>query len=343
MDGFDRVIVSDQGGGGGEAGFIHAITHTSVKLNRSLTNNSHIIKIPSRKGVKWEGDAWPLPARDLIDMESYHYFLKGERCTSIVSATGCPFGCTYCSHWDGYRQLEGKSAKRTEEEIELIKTQYGWRAVMFYDDEINLRPDFYDEFLPMLKRTGIIWRAFFKNGKNLTKESVFERMADAGCVQLCTGAESADPKVLKAVRKGATVEDNTKFIQYCVNHSIQPKVFTQVGLPHESPETVETLALWLEAMADLGLTDADVSITTPYEGTPIYDEPEKHAIHFNKELLDYSKDVVLYKGIPGEYKSHVWHDRLTADDLVTARQMVEDRFRRRAGLKPLMNNAKDDG
>jgi radical SAM superfamily enzyme YgiQ (UPF0313 family) len=358
-DAFDFIIVSDQGGGGGEPGFIELLNRVSlgrqvekhprkrvVKLLKDScdvtpTDSPRIIKIGSRIGVKWENDRWPLPARDLIDLASYSYLVGGERATSIVSATGCPFACTYCSHWEGYRKLEAKSSERVREEIRSVRTSYGWRAFMFYDDEINLRPDFTTEFLPMLKAEGVIWRAFFKNGKNLTKSPIFEAMADAGCVQMCTGAEAADPTILKDIRKGATVEDNTAFVRLCVKYGIRPKVFTQVGLPGESADTIKALRDWLVSMAGEGLDDADVSITTPYEGTPIFESPEKHKIAFDKGALDFSKDVVLYKGTPGEYKSFVSHPGLSPTDLVDARQWVENEFRSAAGLKPLL--AKDDG
>src|SRR4029077_21174552 len=67
-----------------------------------------------------------------------------------------------CSHWEGYRKLEMKSPDRVREEIRSIKTSLGWRGIMFYDDEINLRPDFQDTFMPMLRAEDIVWRAFFK-------------------------------------------------------------------------------------------------------------------------------------------------------------------------------------
>jgi len=342
-DGFQYVIVADQGGGGGEPGFIELLRRlerqkTSV---RSLIADEKIIKVASRIGTKWENDHWPMPARDMIDLNSYVYYIEGERATSIVSATGCPFACTYCSHWSGYRKLEAKSAEYVRNEIKYIKEHYGWRAIMFYDDEINLRPDFTTEFLPMLKEEGVIWRAFFKNGKNLTNDSTFKLMVEAGCVQLCTGAESANEKILRDIKKGATLGDNTAFVRLCVKHGIKPKVFTQVGLPGETPDTIVELRDWLTSMAKEGLSDADVSITTPYEGTPIFDNPENHAITFNKEELDFSHDVVLYKGVPGEYKSYVSHPGLTAGALVKARQWVEDEFRSAANLQPLL--AKDDG
>ncbi len=348
-DGFDYVVVSDQGGGGGEPGFLKLldmIDPTAKASKKKILGvlgamDERIIKVASREGVKWENDKWPLPARHLIDLPSYKYEIGGKRATSIVSATGCPYACSYCSHWAGYRKLEARSSKRVREEVQLIRRNYGIDAIMFYDDEINLRPDYKDEFLDMLREEQVTWRAFFKSGKNLTTEAIFEKTAASGCYQLCTGAESANAKILKDIRKGATLEDNTNFVKYCVKFGIKPKVFTQVGLPGETPESIQELRDWLVRMAGEGLTDADVSITTPYEGTPMYENPEAHDIIFDKEELDFSKEVVLYKGIPGEYKAYVSHKGLSREDLVKARQWVEDEFRTAAGLKPLL--AKDDG
>lgn len=364
-DDFDFIVVSDQGGGGGEPGFLELvkrleqngckrtdriplrknplrIVKDNCEVDGDWKKHHRVIAVPSREGVEWENDKWPLPARDLIDLRSYHYEVEGERATSIVSATGCPYACIYCSHWGGYRKMEAKSSDKVAEEIQSIKDTYGFRGIMFYDDEINLRNDFYTDFLPMLKKQNIVWRAFFKNGKNLTTESVFEAMANSGCVSICTGAESADPKILKDIKKGATLEDNTNFVKYAVKYGISAKIFTQIGLPGETLETVEKLRKWLIEMAELGCKDADCSITTPYNATPLFETPEKFDITFDKEELDYSKKVILYKSTPGEYTSYVSHKELTREDLVAARQMIEDDFRKAAGLKPLLHG-KDDG
>jgi radical SAM superfamily enzyme YgiQ (UPF0313 family) len=332
---FDYVVVSDQGGGGGELGFIEVLRRAKIG-----GGGETIIRVPSRvSGVRYQHDQWPLPARDLINMDSYHYHLDGERCTSIMTSAGCPFVCIYCCHWDGYRRMECKSPMRVQEEIASIRNAYGIRAFMFYDDEINLRPDFMDEFLPALHQAGIIWRAFFKNGPVLTQEPVFEAMAAAGCVQICTGAESADNNILKTVRKGVTVEDNSRFVRLAVKHGMKPKVFTQVGLPGETPETIEALRKWLINMASEGLVDADVTITTPYEGSPIFDHPGEYDVFFDACEITATVDAVLYKGIPGEYKSYVWHHQLSPDDIVAARQYIEDSFRQAAGLQVLGSHA----
>ena len=39
----------------------------------------------------------PLPARHLVDVESYHYSIDGVPATSLIAQLGCPFQCTFCS------------------------------------------------------------------------------------------------------------------------------------------------------------------------------------------------------------------------------------------------------
>lgn len=137
-DAFDYIVVSDQGGGGGEPGFLELLKRLqsnsfarlyekkeyrrdrkAFKVLRDncdvsdYSSNPRIIKVPSRlpkeeaghlthNGVIYQNDRWPLPARDLIDLRSYKYFINGENATSIVSATGCPYACTYSLAGDSF-------------------------------------------------------------------------------------------------------------------------------------------------------------------------------------------------------------------------------------------------
>lgn len=322
-DGFDYIVMSDQGGGGGETSFRKTLDLVS---QRGHGPGGVTVLEPSRLGAKWENDRWPFPARHLIDLDSYRYEIQGERATSVVTMAGCPFSCAYCCHWPGYRQQVGKSPEKVEKEIQLIKREYGYRGIMFYDDEVNLRPGFRDEFLPMLKRQDVVWRGFFKTGRNLMGEGLFREMADAGCRVLCTGTESADPGILRTIHKGSTVEDNTDFIRKCVRYGIEPTVFAQAGLPGENPESIKRLRDWAVAMVDEGLKHFTVSITTPFPGSPIFEDSHGYDISFDRSEIENS--LAAYKVSPGTYKSWVWNSSMTREQIVEARQWVEDEFNR---------------
>src|SRR5437016_12675089 len=38
----------------------------------------------------------PFPARHLVDVDSYHYHIDGERALSLIAQLGCPFSCGFC-------------------------------------------------------------------------------------------------------------------------------------------------------------------------------------------------------------------------------------------------------
>ena len=39
----------------------------------------------------------PMPARHLVDVDSYHYEIEGHKSISLIAQLGCPFQCTFCS------------------------------------------------------------------------------------------------------------------------------------------------------------------------------------------------------------------------------------------------------
>ncbi|MHA2053382.1 MAG: B12-binding domain-containing radical SAM protein, partial [Candidatus Hodarchaeales archaeon] len=82
----------------------------------------------------------PLPARHLIDMDSYHYNLEGVKATSIVAQLGCPFECTFCGGRNSpfLRKIRLRTPKNVVEEIEFLYKEYGYTGIMFYDDELNV-------------------------------------------------------------------------------------------------------------------------------------------------------------------------------------------------------------
>ena len=366
--GFDFAVVADQGGGGGEAGFLRLLAELAPEEKRSglRTAPEPIVKVPSRPDgagadrggeTGYFNDRWPYPARDLIDLESYRYVVDGRRFTTAVSQAGCPFNCHFCGHWSeadgtgGYTKLVLRSPAHVRGEIEQIVENYPWaRGIMFYDDEVNIRPDFGD-FLAMLsecrEKFDLRFRGFFKSGKSFMRAEIFASMAKAGFIELCTGVEAADPHLLRMVGKGATVEDNTRFVELCAENGIAMKLFSMVGHPDETWETVRRLRDWLCEMVrrtdNRARINADVTILTPTRHTPIWDKPEKFAnLKFDRSI-DFGRELVHYKGKPGEYKAFTTTLGLSAAQLIEARQWVEDEFRAAAGLPPLMAAGKDDG
>ena len=314
-NGFDAAVVAQTGGGGGELGLMEVLGDVAlfgrVRQQKYASFND---PNPAR---------WSWPDRALVDWQSYAYRIDGERAGSIVSQFGCPYVCVFCSHGPGYTKVRYRDLEHVAAELREMRRRFSQRAVMLYDVEVNLRRDHFEGLCGVLSDGGWRWRAFIKS--NIFTEEHARLAAESGAAEFCTGAESADPDIKKAILKKSTVEHDTNFVEWCWKYGIAAKVFTQVGLPGESRESALRTKDWLLRMAraaPAGLFHFDVTVTTPYPGTPIYDAPEKHGLRVVRPL-DFAHEEVIYKGKPGEYQSFTETEHLRAAEIVALRDEIE--------------------
>jgi anaerobic magnesium-protoporphyrin IX monomethyl ester cyclase len=113
-----------------------------------------------------------------------------------------------------------------------------------------------------------------------------------------------------------------------------------IGHPGETRQTIQETREWLlETKPD----DFDVTIITTYPGTPYYDQAMRHPDQPNVWVytyqktgdklysyeVDYMRVADYYKGDPeGGYKSYVYTDALTAEELVQWRNRLEGDVRK---------------
>lgn len=288
-----------------------------------------------------------LPARHLMDVESYHYTVDGVRAVSLIAQLGCPFGCGFCGgrQSPSLRRVRMRTSKSIVAEMVSLYETYGFRGFMLYDDELNVNPkmvEMMDSVASAAAGLGVEFRlrGFIK--AELFTEAQAEAMYRAGFRWLLTGFESASPRILKNINKRATLEDNTRCVEIARRHNLKVKALMSIGHPGESSETVMDTRNWL---LELRPDDFDVTIITPYPGSPYYDfsvpEPNRDGVWVyaaNGDRLysyevDYTKVANYYKGDPeGGYTSFVFTDHLTPEDLVRLRDYVERDVRHRLEL-----------
>jgi radical SAM superfamily enzyme YgiQ (UPF0313 family) len=283
----------------------------------------------------------PLPARHLIDMDSYRYNLEGVKATSMIAQLGCPFECTFCGGRNSpfLRKIRLRTPKDVVQEIEFLYKEYGYTGIMFYDDELNVNR----QMIPLLNqicdlsdKLGVDFklRGFVK--AELFNEDQAEAMYRAGFRWILTGFESGDSRILTNINKKATVDDNTRCIEIAKKHDLKVKALMSIGHAGESLESIRNTRNWLLATAP---EEFDVTVITPYPGSPYFDEAEKKKGHYvytspftgdklYQDDVNYFSDSDFYKGDPNDgYISHVWTDHLSAEALVIERDMLEDEVR----------------
>ncbi|MCX6787567.1 MAG: radical SAM protein [Candidatus Kaiserbacteria bacterium] len=293
-------------------------------------------------------DATPFPARDLIDLDSYHYFIDGVRATSLIAQLGCPYNCGFCAGRASsmLRKIRTRSAENIVKEMKFLYQTYGYRGFMFYDDELNLTPKMVD-LMKMITQAGcelgVEWklRGFIKSERFNDEQA--QVMFEAGFREILIGFESGSPRILKNIQKGATLDDNTRCMEIADRRGLKVKALMSLGHPGESEETIELTLNWLLKVKPAAF---DATVITPYPGSPYYDDAlpvpvvdgenpvwvysAKNGDRLYQEAVDYAKTADYYKGNPNEddgYVSHVWTDFIDARTLVLRRNELEKTVR----------------
>lgn len=279
----------------------------------------------------------PWPARHLLDMESYHYSIDGAKAGHCIGQLGCPYHCTFCSGRNSpmLRQIRLRTPDSVLAEVRHLHQTYGFTGINFFDDELNVNR----EMIPLMRgmaalarELGIEWklRGFIKS--ELFNDEQAEVMYEAGFRWILTGFESGSDRILKNIQKMATCDQNTRCMEIAHSHGLKVKALMSLGHAGESLETVMDTCSWLlQTKPD----DLDVTVITPYPGSPYWDE----AVHIEgsawrytapktgdflyMEEVDFTQTADYYKGVSGEYVSHVWTDELSQKDLVDARDWLE--------------------
>jgi hypothetical protein len=126
------------------------------------------------------------------------------------------------------------------------------------------------------RRLNIGWSSEFILDKELTADTV-ALFAEAGCLMLLFGLESANPRVLRLMRKGNLLERSERIIRDCHHHGIRVLLHLMVGFPSETAEEVERTVAFVEGLADV--VDAyEINGFGLVDETPVWDMFEQVGI-----------------------------------------------------------------
>jgi radical SAM superfamily enzyme YgiQ (UPF0313 family) len=288
----------------------------------------------------------PIPARHLVDVDSYHYEIEGRRSISLIAQLGCPFQCTFCSGRNSpfLRKIRSRSSESVIQEMEYLYKTYRMTGFMFYDDELNVNKsmiDLMNQVSDLQKRLGVDFRLRGFVKAELFNDSQAKAMYQAGFRWLLTGFESGDKKILKAIKKRASRDDNTRAVEIAKRHGLKVKALMSIGHAGENEKSIKNTKDWLlETEPD----DFDCTIITTYPGSPYFDSAIKTGDHYTytsdvtgeklyQASIDYLSELDYYKGDPdGGYVSYVWTDSLTPKEMVQLRDELEKDVRKKLNI-----------
>jgi radical SAM superfamily enzyme YgiQ (UPF0313 family) len=145
---------------------------------------------------------------------------------------------------------------------------------------------------------------------------------------LQVGVESGSQKILEAVHKQCSVEENTRARRIAREHGLKFWAFFVVGLPGESAQTLEETRRWiLENQPD----EYSVYVFQPFPGTPIHESPAQYDIQF-PHPLPYDRVALGIRGTEARpLQCLVRTSSLSSEEIVAARDYLNTDVRRELG------------
>ncbi|MBI4790097.1 MAG: radical SAM protein [Chloroflexi bacterium] len=225
-----------------------------------------------------ELDAIPFVSRffrNQVDIHRYKTPSEFFPFMDLMVGRGCQWGmCTYCL-WvhtlvKGMTYQTRSISNVVEEFRYIVKEMPQIRSVMLQDDTFT--EDRAREFCEAKLAAGIKlpWSCYAR--ANMSYE-VLALMKRAGCRNLHVGYESANPEVLRRIKKGLSPERMTKFTADAKRAGLRIHGDFALGFPGETPERAQETIEWA---CRLNPDTAQFQLMIPFPGTPFYHEMCAH-------------------------------------------------------------------
>lgn len=139
---------------------------------------------------------------------------------------------------------------------------------------------------PPGEEPGVYWAG--TSHASLHTPEILKLMYEAGCTHLVYGLESFDPKILKNLGKGTTVQKNIDSVSTCMKSGIIPIPNIIIGFPEETFASVRNT---INALIKLGI-HARPHFATAYPGSEwYYTYKESIARQYDGNLEQYIKEL----------------------------------------------------
>lgn len=238
------------------------IAGLSFKKNQKIIHNQPSLLLKNL-------DLLPLPARHLLPMEKYGSIgARRTPYTTLISSRGCPYSCSFCST----RKISGRlfrlrSSKSVILEIDHLVKTYGVREINIVDDNFTLDKARVEQICRLLIKRG--YDLILKNGNGVRIDSLtyplLKLMKKAGWHLLAFGIESGNQAILDQNNKGLKLTKVRQVIGWCQKLGIETEGFFIIGLPGETPETIQET---IDFAKSLHLDEVQFNILIPFLGTP---------------------------------------------------------------------------
>lgn len=207
----------------------------------------------------------PLPRYDLLDPACYNRF-------PVQTSRGCPLQCEFCASSILLTpRYTHKPVERVIAEIREIKQRWPRPFIEFADDNTFADPRYGRRLAEAVAEENIRW--FAETDISVAQDDeLLHLIAASGCRQLLVGLETPTAKGLN----GIELRSNWKYrkrdfyraaLERIQSHGITLNGCFVLGLDGDTEEAFDLIPRFVEETA---LFDVQVTVQTPFPGTPLY-------------------------------------------------------------------------
>ena len=245
----------------------------------------------------------PAKAYHLADFDAYER-VCGRRWAMYISSLACPYSCAYCTNEGVYgRMWNGLDAEQVVEETTDLVSRYGLELLWVVDDNFLVDRERALAIAEGLVRRGVGFDWSIQSSTNLVTRLAVEELKllrRAGLSQICHGAESASPTVLKLMNKEfQKIETIYAAAERCIQAGIRPSFNIIFGFPGEGErERRETIRFIMDVCRRYPGAEFWTNIFTPYPGAPIMERAADLGIEPPKTFEGWADFFPRYTVLP---------------------------------------------
>lgn len=244
---------------------LHGIPGTVFRdeAGRVVTNPERP-QIPSLDTIPWP-DRGQIDQQRYVDVWRQHH---GMGSVNLITARGCPYKCTWCSHAVFGFTHRRRSYLDCADELEHIMQTYRPDQVWYADDVFTIHHGWLNQYAAELKRRGLrIPFETISRADRMMSDDVLQTLADMGCYRIWIGSESGSQKILDAMQRGVKAEQVQWATKAAQKAGIQVGMFLMWGYDGETFTDIEaTVEHVKKCNPDIFLT----TVSYPIKNTAYY-------------------------------------------------------------------------
>ncbi len=244
-------------------------------------NAGTLRKVYDGRGIEFPLAAQPIPKFDLLDPDKYNRL-------TVQTQRGCPFRCEFCaSSIRLTSRFKLKPVQNVVDEIRAIKSIWRNPFIELADDNTFANRSHGKELAKAFTKLGVKW--FTETDVSVAEdEELLTLLSDSGCRQLLIGFESPSRNGLKDIElrnnwKEAQFDRYKEAIHRIQRRGISVNGCFILGLDGQDASIFDETKAFVR---DSGLAEVQVTLQTPFPGTPLYERLRRSGRLVEDEFWD---------------------------------------------------------